>query len=407
MKLSLFSKTSKVFKDQLIQNKTLTYPHFNFFVLLIALFPVFSIGLFNVAIDPYNVLNSPTFSGINVLKPEQDKQNKLFKAVEVMRFKPKIILLGSSRIVLGLNPEHPSLLNGNNTYNLGIPGVHVYELRRYLEHVIVNQPNLKQVVIGIDFFMFNDFNKNSFQVQENLLEKTAIPLQDLLNIVFSLEGFEASKTTIALNRKASDLTPYYLNGMRDNKKTDESNDNKETMKSIFLKGIKRYLNDSNYYKNYSLNVSLTEFKKVIDICRDRNIDVKVFISPEHTTQMEAIRVAGLWSVFEEWKRQVSTITPVWDFAEYNKITTESINNEMQYFLDSTHYRKEVGDKILNRVLSYQQEPESDDFGVLITPENIESHLAKIRANREVWTRSNPDVVKLVQQIKHKSEEKRK
>lgn len=80
---------------------------------------------------------------------------------------------------------------------------------------------------------------------------------------------------------------------------------------------------------------------------------------------------------------------------------------MQYYLDGTHYRKEVGDKILNRVLSYQQESGFDDFGVLITPKNIESHLVKIRATREVWAKNNPDVVELVQEIKHKSEEKKK
>jgi hypothetical protein len=55
---------------------------------------------------------------------------------------------------------------------------------------------------------------------------------------------------------------------------------------------------------------------------------------------------------------------------------------------------------------YHEETVPSDFGVLITPNNIESHLAKIRSDREVWAKNHPDEVKLVEDIKRNLEEKK-
>lgn len=134
-------------------------------------------------------------------------------------------------------------------------------------------------------------------------------------------------------------------------------------------------------------------------CKQHDITLKVFISPSHATQWEAIRATGHWHTFEQWKREVAKITPVWDFSGYNSITTEPISNTMKNYGDNSHYTKEVGDLVLNRILSFKEETVSSDFGVLLTPETIESHLKQIRYDREVWARKHPDEVKLVEDIK--------
>jgi len=124
---------------------------FNFVFLAVALFSVLSLGLFNVAVDPYGVINSPTFPGVNRLKPEQDKNNSLFKPMEVIRLKPKTVLIGSSTVVLGLDPKHPALLQNPTAYNLGIAGANMYQGKTYFQHALTNQPRLQQFVISLDF----------------------------------------------------------------------------------------------------------------------------------------------------------------------------------------------------------------------------------------------------------------
>ncbi|NEQ87322.1 MAG: hypothetical protein F6K26_47080, partial [Moorea sp. SIO2I5] len=121
------------------------------------------------------------------------------------------------------------------------------------------------------------------------------------------------------------------------------------------------------------------------------------------TQWESLRVSGLWPELEKWKSRLVEITAVWDFSGYNSITTEAIGEGMKNYWDSSHYREEVGDLILNRLFSYQSQTVPEDFGVLITPENVESHLGKIRNERESWAENNPDLVQLVEDLNPKSE----
>ncbi|TAF02480.1 MAG: hypothetical protein EAZ77_18810, partial [Nostocales cyanobacterium] len=108
-----------------------------------------------------------------------------------------------------------------------------------------------------------------------------------------------------------------------------------------------------------------------------------------------------WESFETWKRKVVQVTPVWDFSGYNTITTEQINDVMENYPDSSHYTKPAGDLLLNRILGYQEKEVPADFGVLVNKENIESHLAKIRLDREEWVKKRKDDLKLVESLEKK------
>ena len=108
-----------------------------------------------------------------------------------------------------------------------------------------------------------------------------------------------------------------------------------------------------------------------------------------------------WSNFEEWKRKIVEISDVFDFSGYNSITTEAIHNNMKNYTENSHYTPQIGNLILNRILSYKEEKVPEDFGILINQENIESNLEKIRQDREFWAKNNPDEVKFIKEIQEK------
>lgn len=171
----------------------------------------------------------------------------------------------------------------------------------------------------------------------------------------------------------------------------------------FRRVILLYWNEKTLYKDYNLSKEeLNDFKSIIDTCRKRQIAVRVFFSPVHAAQLEAIHTAGLWQAFEEWKRQVVQITPAWDFSNYTSFTTEPINDRMEHFADSVHYQDRVADLILNRIYNYHQEKVPANFGIFVTPANIESQITKIRAERQAWLKTKPDAVKFVEDIKKQS-----
>ncbi|MEW5860862.1 MAG: hypothetical protein AB1861_26400 [Cyanobacteriota bacterium] len=370
------------------------YRRFNLTFLTVTLSGFLAVGAFNFIVDPFGVTNSPIFSEFNELKIEKFNNVRLFKAVDVIRIKPKTILLGSSRSDLGLDPNHPALAN-QTPYNLGLVGPNMYEVRRYFDHALTNQPNLKTVVLGIDFFMFNDYSPNSPDFDENRLNQTSLTLKDSINTIFSISALEASKGTIASSLQSEAYFLYHSNGLR----YVYGNKPDEPLKNKFEKMIEGFLEDKSYYARYRLSQKyLNDLRHIVETCQKKNIELKLFISPRHTIHSEAIKQAGLGSDFEEWQRELVKIATVWDFSGYNSITTEPISDQMKNYWDSSHYRKEVGDLILNRMFKVQEKRVPNDFGVLLTSDNIELQLAKKRVDHAVWTRQNPHLVKFVQEI---------
>ena len=114
--------------------------------------------------------------------------------------------------------------------------------------------------------------------------------------------------------------------------------------------------------------------------------------------LEALHLAERWQLYEDWKREIVKMMPVWDFSGYNSITTEPIGEQMNNYQDSSHFYPPIGDLILNRLVGYEEEKVPEDFGILITPENVEAHLEKIRRDRAIW-QNNPENLKLLNQLK--------
>lgn len=371
------------------------YRRFNLIFLAICLPGLLSAGLFNVFVDPYGVTYSPVLDNFNNLKIEKFNNVRLFKAVDVMRLRPKNILLGSSRTDIGLDPNHPAVAT-QNSYNLGLVGPNMYEVRRYFEHALTNQPEVKTVVLGLDFFMFNGYSENSPDFDEERLSKKSLTLQDSINVSFSISAFQTSLQTVKSSVKSDAYYLYHPNGHR----YVYGNKPDEPLKNKFKNMLTGFLKSSGYYAKHQFSQKyLDDLKAVVETCKEKNIELRIFISPSHAAQFNAIKEAGLWTNFEDWKREVVKIAPVWDFSGYNSITTEPISDGMKNYWDSSHYRKEVGDLVLNRLFQMQEEAIPNDFGVLLTTDNIEAHLKKVRTDQAAWEKNNPDVVKLVQDVK--------
>lgn len=392
MNISRISNFVSLASKQKKPSVTKKYKRFNLWFLGAVAVPTLSVGIFNFVIDPYDIFPSPDIA-INQAKPLKDNNDRLFKAIDVINLKPKTVFIGSSRTKQGLDPSHPALDSLQPAYNLGLNGPNFYEQLRYLEHAIANQEDIQQVVVGVDFFAFNSSLGNQPTFSEQRLEKQRMILQDFLNSTLSTSALTASQETISDNlNQPKQEGDYGKNGFMPNRFLAK----KDEVEWRFEQGIKLYFS---LHSDYQLSAEyFAAFEKLVALTKENNIDLQVFISPSHATQWEAIRATGRWQAFEDWKRDLAKVTPVWDFSGYNSITTEPLSSEIQNYADNSHYTKPIGDLILNRIFAYQENQVPDDFGVLITPENIETHLAKIRSDRQVWSEENPEEVKLVQSI---------
>ena len=357
-----------------------------FFMLL------FSLGLvsiFNIVIDPYQYFFTQKIIGLNATKPEYEKHIMLSKAAEAKQIKAKTILLGSSRVMSSLDSSHAVFKDSKTVYNLGLPGTNMYQSLQYFKHALHFQKGIEQVVIGIDFFMFNEYLENLDSYDETRLKKKLV-IRDLINTSLSMDALQASLTTINANIKNNEVP------------------DKESTNQKFQRWLTNFLNFEGFYKTYSLSQKqLDSLRMVINLCQQHNINYYIYISPTHATQYEAIDRAGLWLTFEQWKREVVSITPIWDFSGYNSVTTELISESMVNYIDNSHYSKYTGELVLNKMFNYEADVIPQDFGILLNSNNLETHLDKIKLDRQKWRKSNFKEVELVKKVKARVEQANK
>lgn len=355
-----------------------------------------AICVINILVDPFGIWKVWHNKSVNIYKPEQEKHERLYKAIEIINIKPSIIFIGTSRVLIGLDPSHYSETHREPVYNAAVTSARMNEILSYFKHALQNQPDLKQVIIGIDFYIFNRIETNRPYFPSDQIGKKHITFNNFIKTTASLDALISSIQTVKSNWDNPTHSSFEPNG-----KWSEISLLNKYGKITDLKSFTSIngLNINDTYTTYEISQERIEnFRELVSICRNKNIDIKVFISPSHVTDMEAIRASGKWQEFETLKRLLCDITPIWDFSGFNSITTESITPERQYYWDSSHYKKDVGNMILDKMNGIEDHSPSN-FGTVIGPTNIEEHLISIRELRESWVKDNPQIANYINSLK--------
>jgi hypothetical protein len=314
--------------------------------------------------------------------------DRLVKAIKVAQIKPETILLGSSGVARGLDPEHPILSkNSNNTvYNLSILGANIYELKRYFEHANANN-NLETAVIGLDFYAFNRFREVRAGFSEARLGTKHLIPSDFLGIYLSLDSLN-------LILKPSERGLYFSeNG------TYEHPINVQMRHQFEVKLIEDFTQTEQMYWDYEFSKeTVSHFQSITKIADEEAVNLKVFLPPIHATLFHSAMVDNYWATYENWLHEIVSIQPVWDFSGCNSITIEPVNEKMEYFEDPSHYTYKTGDLILSRMFHYRSDRVPKGFGVYITPDNIDIHLRNVKAQCQKWAEENPDIVRWLKDL---------
>lgn len=352
--------------------------------MLVSMILIGSIILVNVIIDPYGIWGIYKKTGFNIKKvdPFDGFDERYSKPLELLKYKPEVIAVGSSRIWETLNLDYYSPKKG---YNLAVSSANMYECRRLIEYAVLKSPYLNEVLLGIDFGAFNDNIKVEGAFNDKLLSGNNIELfKQFAKMIFSEDACKDSLRVVKANQEKN----YYSPTMYKGKMTEIR------LKEFYAPMLRNHFhmiakNNIHINKNYILSRErMNDFKTVVDLCKEKKIKLKVFIPPLHAAYLQAIIASGSWEVYENWKRELVQIMPIIDFTGYNKYTTEPFSPDRKYFWDTSH--SNLGNMMLD-VLSGRRELGKDNFGVLLTAENVESNLQKVRAESYQWKEQNRDL----------------
>ena len=350
----------------------------------LSLLGILFMGGVNYIVDPYGIYKTNIFLN----KPEQDKNIRLLKVVKVEDVKPVSISLGTSRTEYGYDPNHEYF--SKPSYNLAVSGASLYENRLYLEHAI-KQGNLKEVILVADWRMFNDPKMRKLDDFEN-----SFNVENIYKQLFSVDLFISSFKTI-INQKSK--SSYLENGQRDWYFNQENIDKQGGHLKVMNRDEEKYYKKSTY--KYHSNIyqdtkkdSFKDFRKILELCHQNKIKLDIIFGPSHIRQWEAFDYYQDIETWYKWKKDVVLFVEkiakeqeknpyrIMDFSIYHELTAETVptnpKEKMKYHWEASHYKKELGDIILDRLLNISA---YKDFGVELNSENIDSHIQKLRDDR--------------------------
>ena len=337
-------------------------------------------------------------------------------------FRPQTLILGTSRAQIGLDPTHRKFAH-QPVYNLGYPGSNMPQTLALFQHAVATQ-RIKQVVLGADFFAFRvshggarNLNLPQFDRLNVRLDGRPTPLLRHLRALaedFWFATFSATAVRLSLQDWLTNSRRFDLRNMRWVMKRNGHNVLRnlqpqplpyEGIFSSFEAAYMRDLTQGQFCLRAETGYSqLDDFRLLVQTARERNIDLRILVSPAHASLWEVLDKAGLWDSWETWKRELVRIgaeesQPGWsvrvfDFSGYTEITIDPVpinapEMQMTNYWDPSHYKKETGDRILDIVLA-DEPPTKGPIGGLITPSNIEHHLAAVRDARALWRARAPE-----------------
>jgi hypothetical protein len=361
-------------------------------VLALALATSAVIVLLNWIVDPY----APANGGVS------SDSVRMVQARGVRSSPPRTLLLGTSRTHIGLDPQHPAL--GGRAFSLAAPAQPAEEAALILAK-LADRKDLRRVVWGLDFEVFDywcalpqDFDPTRFDRSDaaGTLASMATFEASLRVLYFRIAGEEPFARILPDGRMAFNERQWGKDGGHH---------------KVSLESEKAYLaNLAGGFRRECANPpALENFQRLLRLAYQRKLDLRLLISPSHARQWETLYRAGLWTAWQDWKRSLLRINaeeaaragaepfPLWDFSGYTTLTTEAfppagdVQSRMRWYWESSHYRKELGDLVLDRIFGYVS-PERAvpaDFGVELNERSIEAHLAWIRQGRERWVKDFP------------------
>ncbi|MDH5612953.1 MAG: hypothetical protein OEY66_10910 [Gammaproteobacteria bacterium] len=320
------------------------------------------IGAINYIVDPFSVTQKNILN-IPVKLVSDDRSEKVIAINNLERIDN--VMLGSSRVYL-INPLVLSKYAGGITYNLGVGTAQAEDFLGFLLHLEKINKFPKVVVLGLDFYSFNDaLVTNKYFVRNktiNFLNENIYRVDDIGEFV-SWDTTGASiktlKTFLGVKSEKQRFDMYGASG-------EASSifgfypDNEEYI-DIYARDKQRkatnFLNNPPY-----LSVSKKRFeylKKIVDMCKQHGTELKVFITPLYgKLQDEIYANETLRQKMIEFKNELRKITSYYDFLTYNDITRSSAS-----FADTSHLKTVTGNLILARLYNDKEVKVPEGFGV--------------------------------------------
>ena len=348
------------------------------------------VAAFNYVIDPYAVFGSPSVVGLNAVKPRPDVMIADIKFIVGTRLHPNALILGNSRADVGFDPENPTFeRHGMRAYNAAVPGSGLgYSLDAFRR--FAGTTDIRFAIVGLDFLDFLHSPEAGTRSAPKPDDSGWSVARTRLLALFSTTALADSIRTLLIQREANPavLRLDGFNPMLDYREIATT----EGYAALFRQRAQetaRSLAKQPHNLDAGgrrMSPSYSELRSLLQIAKDKGTDLQLVIYPYHLLLLLQYEAAGLWPLFEQWKEDVAAIVDearrqgaqvaLWDFSCPSALTAEAVPSDgdrkstMRWYWEAGHFKKELGDLVLERVLERKGAVELEAFGVQLTSDNV-------------------------------------
>lgn len=303
-----------------------------------------------VTIDPYNVFH------VENIRDNGVEPNKNFLKTEyVIRHPEKFdaFLFGSSRV----SSIHSDKIEGyrcyNMTYSEGVSKEHLDDLRAMLENGVWP----RMVMVGVDSI---SFMIDPEEHKDSLL-RCPYPVNRRERAEFYLKYFEPITAV-----KSLWTTFFEPRAVTYDRTIYETGWTLDYGVESHMDWGKAEPDWTALYANRTPQ-ALEEIRQLKALCDANGIRLIVFTNPMHRLTYQKAMENG----YREFLAGLAQVTDYYNFSGLNGVTTDN-----GYYLETSHYKPEVGDMILQAIFegTVDGELKAQGFGYYVTKENCEDFL---------------------------------
>lgn len=363
--------------------------------------------LFVALVDPYQLFRLVDLEGFNRIKPLPEQYREQIKLAQAKALRPNALLLGNSRIEVGLDPASAQLRShGYTAYNLALSGTTLTVAERMFAQARNGTAPPKMAVIGVEFLDFL-VSPSAVAPAPGGRDSWLHSWQWRFDTLFSMKSLSDTWRTLRL-QTTSDPETMTLQGQTPLHEYNKYA-RREGYHLIFQQraqeNAKNLMRRSrNLYGADRSSESIDRLREMLTTMVQDGTEVHLVIYPYHALLMAMFEEAGLQPVMEEWKsllvREVNAVQSrersarirLWDFSGYGPIQCEPIpapgdtQSTTHFYWEAGHFKSSVGELIQQRILG-----ESASFGVPLSAENLEENRQRISAERVQCVAANPEV----------------
>lgn len=364
------------------------------------------VAALNALVDPYRMFGTPAVVGWTALKPRIYEQIGIAKTYQLERIKPVTVLLGNSRVEVGINPDSPVWrAAAQPVFNAAEAGTGPFTALLMLREAIA-AGRLRTAIVGIDFLDFLQHATDPAtrlpavgpDERRLLVDRDGRPnaqrwrqeWRDGLIATLSADAlFDSISTLMDQDPTTSaTITPEGFNPLNEYRVFTERSGYHE------LFAQKNMIYETQYrtypHPDFADPARFASFRYLFAILKaaaEARVDLVLYIHPYHADYLEMLHRVGLWPAFENWKRALAGVADdahvaLFDFADYDTYSTEPVpppgdrHKEMRWYWESGHYKSALGDRMLQVMLEGRT-----GFGHVLTPATVSAVLAQVRADR--------------------------